>query len=139
VNPSAETGNGYTHTGPAAVGTSYQLLLTLKADGSGTVYVDGRAVGTFANKSLAGKTVYARVQAVGKQNGDTASASFSGTLVKEKGAVRAATTSAVYPNGFATNTKVGATTNPIRISGTVSGLSGNWSTANPKGVTVQFQ
>ena len=139
VNASAEAGNGYTHTGAAAVGKSYQLLLTLKADGSGTVYVDGRAVGTFANKSLAGKAVYARVQAVGKQNGDKASASFSGTLVKEKGAVRAAKTSAVYPNHFSTNTSVGATTSPLTISGTVSGMSGNWSTANPEGVTVQFQ
>lgn len=138
VNPSAEAGNSYTHTGSAAVGTAYQLLLTLQSNGSGAVYVNGRQVGTFTNKSLANQTVYARVQAVGKQNGDKADASFGSTLVRERGAIHSGQTSAVYPNHFTTNTAVGKTTSPIVISGTVSGLSGNWSTANPEGLTVQF-
>ncbi|WP_390227949.1 cell wall-binding repeat-containing protein [Gryllotalpicola reticulitermitis] len=138
-NASGESGNSYGHTGAASVGKAYQVLLTLQSNGSGTVYVNGKQVGTFTNKNLANKTVYARVQAVGKQDGDRADASFANTLVKEKGSVHSAQTSAVYPNHFTTNTAVGKTTNPITISGTVSGFSGTWSTANPEGVTVQFQ
>jgi putative cell wall-binding protein len=139
VNASGESGNRYSHTGVAAVGKSFPLLLTLQSNGTGAVYVSGREVSTFTNKSLAGHTVYARVQAVGKQNGDKASATFSNTLVRERGSVAERATSAVYPSHFTTNTSAGKTTNPIKISGTVSGMSGNWSTNNPEGVTVQFK
>ena len=139
VSPSAEAGNKYTHTGSAKVGTAYRLLIALQSNGSGKVYVNGDEVGSFSNPKLAGTQVYTRVQTVEKQNGDKAKGSFTNTLVKgTSGVVTNGQTSAVYPDGFKTNTSVGKVTNPITISGTVSGLSGNWSTATPKGVTVQF-
>lgn len=139
VNHSAEAGNKYTHTGSAKVSTAYRLLIALQSNGSGKVYINGNEVGSFSNPKLAGTQVYARVQTVGKQNGDKANGSFTNTLVKgTNGVVTSGQTSAVYPDGFKTNISVGKVTNPITISGTVSGLSGNWSTATPKGVTVQF-
>ncbi|GBG97334.1 hypothetical protein [Lactococcus termiticola] len=142
VSSATETGNQYTHTGLAKVGTSYTLLLTLQSNGAYAAYVNGTKVTSGINSKMANTTVYARVQTVGKQNGDHADSSFANIGVRHTANATSfgAITSAVFPDGFSTNAVVGKSApNPLRISGTVSGLNGNWSTATPKGNTVQFQ
>ncbi len=122
-------------------GETLHMMLTINADGTGSMYVNGTLVGTFSNGNLANQTLAIRVEGCGRKNGDTVSAVFTNLKVKNNG---------TYDSGYAwhtyefqtcsTITNSMSSWSNITISGTVTGLTDaqDWDNCFSVSDVIQF-
>ena len=131
-------GQTYTRTGFASTGTTYHLMMTVQKNGQVDVYVNGMKAGSVKNKNLANQTVYLRVEASGRKNGDIVNAVFKNIKLKGSGTYDASKVWGTYI--FDTNKNIRSNTNSfssgktVYISGTVTGIasSEDWDSAYDK-------
>lgn len=111
------------------LGKTYHMMLTIKKDGHGSLYLNYQKIGDFYNPALANQTLYLRVEGSARLNGDKVKANFKNIKLKNYGTYDPDKYWGTYE--FKTNQTINSTitsnTN-ITISGTVSGLgpNGDW-------------
>ena len=119
-------GQQYVRTGLGARNKKFRLMLAVMTNGTCDVYVDGVKVGSVKNPNLAGETVYLRVEASARLNGDSVQATFSNIKLKSNGkyeADRVWNTHNFDTNtGMTSNDSRFASSQTIKISGKVKGL-----------------
>jgi len=130
INSNSAGGQSYVRPGnkEVSLGQSYHLMMTINDDGSGSVYLNNQLIGTYSNPSLAGQTLYLRVEASGRVNGDQVSATFSNIKLKYGGIYQERAYSIYEFKSNPTINYTASTWDNIQFSGYLSGLGAgdNW-------------
>lgn len=128
-NVSSNNAGGQTYSRPQdielALGQTYHLMITYNQDGTGTLYLNGQVVGSYANPNLANQLVYMRVEGSARKDGDSVSAAFTNIKIKRDGTYSA--NKGWNTHEFESNPTIHATVNSwdnILISGQASGMGG---------------
>lgn len=132
-------GQSYVRYGYAKKNTTYHLMLTMKSDGTCTMYVNGTKVGSVKNTDLTSLPVYLRVEGSARLEGDSVTATFSNIKLKGSGSYDAAKTwgtADFTTNASITSDASGYTsdgTGTVVISGSISGIgTQDWDSAYDK-------
>lgn len=125
IGSNAAGGQAYDRPGNIELvcGQKYHLLMTYKSDGTGSLYLDDRLVGSYSNPAMANQEVWPRVEGSGRLDGDSVNAVFTDIKVKRYNTYNPSKPWNTYD--FSTCSTIKATTNNwdnVTISGTVSGL-----------------
>ena len=130
VASNAAGGQQYSRPGnrELKIGKKYHLMMTIDSNGKGNVYLDYKQIGSFSNSQLANQAVYPRVEAAVRLNGDSVNATFDNIRLKRGGKLQ----EGIFPDGqiFKSNkgirTKRTKNKSKITISGTGTGINGDW-------------
>lgn len=110
------------------VGKKYHLMITINSEGNGNVYLDYKKIGSFSNPQLANQAVYPRVEAAVRLNGDSVKATFDNIRLTRGGKVQ----KGIFADGIVFKSNKGIKTkrtknqNKVVISGTGTGINGDW-------------
>ena len=109
-------------------GKTYHMMMTVDKKGNGNVYLDYKKIGSFSNAGLANQAVYIRVEGAVRLNGDQVKATFDNIKLRQGGKLEA---DKKYGGWFPSSnkgikTKKVNNKNKVIISGTGSGINGDW-------------
>lgn len=135
-------GQSYTRPGNKELqcGKTYKMMITVDKKGNGNVYLDYEKIGSFHNSGLANAAVFPRVEGAVRLNGDSIKATFDNIKMRrggkyEKGVEYFGT---VYKSNKTIKTKKVKNQNKVIISGTGSGINGDWD-SDYEGVSGVYQ
>lgn len=130
VASNAAGGQSYSRPGNRALqlGKTYHMMMTVDKKGNGNVYLDYKKIGSFSNAGLANQAVYIRVEGAVRLNGDQVKATFDNIKLRQGGKLEA---DKKYGGWFPSSnkgikTKKVNNKNKVIISGTGSGINGDW-------------
>ena len=130
VASNAAGGQSYSRPGNRELqpGKTYHMMMTVDKKGNGNVYLDYKKIGSFSNAGLANQAVYIRVEGAVRLNGDQVKATFDNIKLRQGGKLEA---DKKYGGWFPSSNK-GIKTKKVNnknkaiISGTGSGINGDW-------------
>lgn len=130
VASNAAGGQSYSRPGNRELqpGKTYHMMMTVDKKGNGNVYLDYKKIGSFSNAGLANQAVYIRVEGAVRLNGDQVKATFDNIKLRQGGKLEA---DKKYGGWFPSSnkgikTKKVDNKNKVIISGTGSGINGDW-------------
>ena len=130
VASNAAGGQSYSRPGNRELqpGKTYHMMMTVDKKGNGNVYLDYKKIGSFSNAGLANQAVYIRVEGAVRLNGDQVKATFDNIKLRQGGKLEA---DKKYGGWFPSSnkgikTKKVNNKNKVIISGTGSGINGDW-------------
>ncbi len=130
VASNAAGGQSYSRPGnrELQLGKTYHMMMTVDKKGNGNVYLDYKKIGSFSNAGLANQAVYIRVEGAVRLNGDQVKATFDNIKLRQGGKLEA---DKKYGGWFPSSnkgikTKKVDNKNKVIISGTGSGINGDW-------------
>ena len=130
VTSNAAGGQSYSRPGNRELqpGKTYHMMMTVDKKGNGNVYLDYKKIGSFSNAGLANQAVYIRVEGAVRLNGDQVKATFDNIKLRQGGKLEA---DKKYGGWFPSSnkgikTKKVNNKNKVIISGTGSGINGDW-------------
>jgi len=130
VASNAAGGQSYSRPGNRELqpGKTYHMMMTVDKKGNGNVYLDYKKIGSFSNAGLANQAVYIRVEGAVRLNGDQVKATFDNIKLRQGGKLE---TDKKYGGWFPSSnkgikTKKVNNKNKVIISGTGSGINGDW-------------
>ena len=130
VASNAAGGQSYSRPGNRELQPSktYHMMMTVDKKGNGNVYLDYKKIGSFSNAGLANQAVYIRVEGAVRLNGDQVKATFDNIKLRQGGKLEA---DKKYGGWFPSSnkgikTKKVDNKNKVIISGTGSGINGDW-------------
>lgn len=130
VASNAVGGQSYSRPGNRELqpGKTYHMMMTVDKKGNGNVYLDYKKIGSFSNAGLANQAVYIRVEGAVRLNGDQVKATFDNIKLRQGGKLEA---DKKYGGWFPSSnkgikTKKVNNKNKVIISGTGSGINGDW-------------
>ena len=130
VASNAAGGQSYSRPGNRELqpGKTYHMMMTVDKKGNGNVYLDYKKIGSFSNAGLANQAVYIRVEGSVRLNGDQVKATFDNIKLRQGGKLEA---DKKYGGWFPSSnkgikTKKVNNKNKVIISGTGSGINGDW-------------
>ncbi|MBO5303823.1 MAG: InlB B-repeat-containing protein [Lachnospiraceae bacterium] len=121
-------------------GKTYKLMITVDKKGNGNVYVDYEKIGSFHNSGLANAAVFPRVEGAVRLNGDSIKATFDNIKMRRGGKYEKDVEyfGRVYQSNKTIKTKKVKNKNKVIISGTGSGINGDWD-SDYEGVSGVYQ
>ena len=130
VASNAAGGQSYSRPGNRELqpGKTYHMMMTVDKKGNGNVYLNYKKIGSFSNAGLANQAVYIRVEGAVRLNGDQVKATFDNIKLRQGGKLEA---DKKYGGWFPSSnkgikTKKVNNKNKVVISGTGSGINGDW-------------
>lgn len=130
VASNAAGGQSYSRPGNRELqpGKTYHMMMTVDKKGNGNVYLNYKKIGSFSNAGLANQAVYIRVEGAVRLNGDQVKATFDNIKLRQGGKLEA---DKKYGGWFPSSnkgikTKKVNNKNKVIISGTGSGINGDW-------------
>ena len=130
VASNAAGGQSYSRPGNRELqpGKTYHMMMTVDKKGNGNVYLDYKKIGSFSNAGLANQAVYIRLEGAVRLNGDQVKATFDNIKLRQGGKLEA---DKKYGGWFPSSnkgikTKKVDNKNKVIISGTGSGINGDW-------------
>ena len=130
VASNAAGGQSYSRPGNRELqpGKTYHMMMTVDKKGNGNVYLDYKKIGSFSNAGLANQAVYIRVEGAVRLNGDQVKATFDNIKLRQGGKLEV---DKKYGGWFPSSnkgikTKKVNNKNKVIISGTGSGINGDW-------------
>lgn len=130
VASNAAGGQSYSRPGNRELqpGKTYHMMMTVDKKGNGNVYLNYKKIGSFSNAGLANQAVYIRVEGAVRLNGDQVKATFDNIKLCQGGKLEA---DKKYGGWFPSSnkgikTKKVNNKNKVIISGTGSGINGDW-------------
>ncbi len=131
-NVASNAAGGQTYSRPGnkvlKIGKKYHMMITINKKGKGNVYLDYKKIGSFSNAGLANQAVYIRVEGAVRLNGDSVKATFDNIKLRQGGKYEAGKLYGgwIPASNKGIKTKKVNAKNRVVISGTGSGINGDW-------------